>query len=115
MTISCGRRAAQKQAQQVRAANRTKSHSESEVLDLEGFDAAKCERVRDSAQMHIGGRGIRTPPETLGKTAFFDEVDAKSGAVPFGDPDLASLAAAWPRLSLAMKAGILAMVRAAGG
>jgi hypothetical protein len=43
--------------------------------------------------------------------------DAKSGAlqaqkVPF-DPDLAPVVEAWPKLPIAIKAGILAMVRVA--
>jgi len=34
---------------------------------------------------------------------------------PPGDPDLAHIVAAWSRLPKAIKAGILAMVQAAGG
>ena len=34
---------------------------------------------------------------------------------PLGDPDLARVMAVWPRLAEAIKAGILALVQAAGG
>jgi hypothetical protein len=44
---------------------------------------------------------------------------AKSGALtptnPYIDPALAALIGAWPALPEAIRAGILAMVRAAGG
>jgi hypothetical protein len=40
---------------------------------------------------------------------------AKSGALAAFDPDLAALVETWPRLPEPIRAGILAMVRAAGG
>ena len=66
-----------------------------------------------------GEGGIRTTPETGYKTAFFAEGGAESGAptltTPNIDPDLAALIDAWPNLPDAIRAGILAMIRAAGG
>ncbi len=43
------------------------------------------------------------------------QADFAAISLPPADPDLAQILAAWPRLPEAIKAGILAMVQAAGG
>lgn len=77
------------------------------------------------SQRQNGWGGTRTPLENTGKTGVSDQSGAKSGAVgaqtaDFGDsatdpmdPELAAVVDAWPALPAAIKAGILAMVRAA--
>jgi len=56
-------------------------------------------------------------PENTGKTSVSSEAGADAGAVETKlaqfSPDLQSLIDAWPTLPEAIKAGILAMVRAA--
>ena len=57
-------------------------------------------------------------PENIGKTGISADAGADAGAVEtkrqqFG-PDLQALIDAWPALPEAIKAGILAMVKAAG-
>ena len=53
------------------------------------------------------------------KTALSAECGVESGALPTQthpiDPSLTALIDAWPTLPEALRAGILAMVRAAGG
>jgi len=65
-----------------------------------------------------GEGGIRTPRETSAETALSTGSGAKSGALAIQDshidPALATIIDAWPTLPKAMRAGILAMVRAAG-
>jgi hypothetical protein len=64
-----------------------------------------------------GGDGIRTLPETPDKMPVLRQASAKSGAVrPQDSPigaDLASVIDAWPDLPEPIRAGVLAMVRAA--
>jgi hypothetical protein len=66
-----------------------------------------------------GGGGIRTLPEIPAKTALSVEGGAKSGALATEprstDPGLANLIDAWPKLPEPIRAGILAMIRAAYG
>ena len=66
-----------------------------------------------------GEGGIRTARKSLGKTARSKDSGAKSGALATQigpiDPGLALLIEAWPTLLEPIRAGILAMVRAAGG
>ena len=54
--------------------------------------------------------GIEPPQENPRKTALLASGGAKCGALT---PDLAELIDAWPTLPEAIRAGILAMVRAA--
>jgi hypothetical protein len=65
-----------------------------------------------------GEEGIRTLPEISRKTALSSTDGAKSGALAGQakpvDPDLASVIDTWPRLPKAIRAGIVAMIRAAG-
>jgi hypothetical protein len=70
-------------------------------------------------QTGSGEGGIRTLGEISGKTALSVHGVAQSGALdpkngPI-DPALASLIDAWPTLPEPIRAGILAMIRAAGG
>lgn len=62
-----------------------------------------------------GGGGIRTTPEFPEETTLLERRGAESGALASTDPDLALLIKAWQNLPDPIKAGILAMVRAAGG
>jgi hypothetical protein len=62
-------------------------------------------RVPDDATCHEGN-GLRIAPGPGAAPA--------QRAAP-DDPELAALVAAWPTLPEAIRAGILAMVRAAGG
>ncbi len=43
------------------------------------------------------------------------DTDSETGSLPLHDPDLANVVAAWPDLPEAIKAGIVAMVKAVGG
>lgn len=63
--------------------------------------------------------GNRTHAENAGETREAGQSGAECGALgaqnaPL-DPDLAAVVDAWPKLPEAIKAGILAMVKAAGG
>ena len=64
-----------------------------------------------------GDRELREPPHpvvpSLVPTSPGARVDADSSAA--ADSDLAQIIAAWPGLPEAIKAGILALVKAAGG
>ena len=66
-----------------------------------------------------GEGGIRTPSEISTKNVDFGQGGAESGALtPEStsiDPALATIIDAWPMLPEAIRAGILALVRAAGG
>ena len=70
--------------------------------------------------------GLEPPSEVPGKQGVDVGRGAESGApgggsasnrqaVVAADPDLAAVAAAWPDLPAALKAGIAAMIRAARG
>lgn len=63
--------------------------------------------------------GIEPPTDSLPNTTFSPQGGAESGALTLGnlsiDPALAALIDAWPKLPEAIRAGILAMIRAAGG
>ena len=78
--------------------------------------AVSCGLAQLDANRSNGEGGIRTPLENTGKTGFSDQSGAKSGALAAreapSDPDLAELIDAWPTLPEAIRAGILAMVRA---
>jgi integrase len=61
--------------------------------------------------------GIERPADSQANQALYEQSGAESGAPVTAphpiDPGLASLIAAWPGLSEPIKAGILAMIRAA--
>jgi hypothetical protein len=65
-----------------------------------------------------GESGIRTTSKTSAKSVDFGQGGAESGALvpePAAiDPDLAAVVDAWATLPAAIKAGILAMIGAAG-
>jgi hypothetical protein len=61
-----------------------------------------------------GAKESRTPHKSAEKTALLAQNGAKTGA-PLTDPDLAALVQLWGTLPEVIKAGILAMMRAAGG
>ena len=66
-----------------------------------------------------GGAGNRTCVEIAAITAILEVGGAESGApdliIPHIAPELVALIDVWPRLSEPIKAGILALVRAARG
>jgi hypothetical protein len=65
----------------------------------------------------VGGKGLELPPETTGKTGGPPESGAKSGALGAREapvePDLAAVVTAWPKLTPATRAAIVAMIGAA--
>jgi hypothetical protein len=68
--------------------------------------------------MHSKADGEELEPtsKSTGKTGVLAKSAAESGAVPPDfDPELKELAQAWPGLSKAVRAGILALVRTAIG
>lgn len=62
----------------------------------------------------MGRVGIEPTADSFEKTATSQESGAKSGPVHF-DPDLTSVNDAWDSLSPAIRAAIVAMIRATGG
>jgi hypothetical protein len=62
--------------------------------------------------------GIEPPPESPEKSSVLSEGGAESGAptqaIPTLGTDLAEIVSAWPKLPEAIRAGILALIRAAG-
>ena len=74
--------------------------------------------VRARIELATHGFSVRQQtPENIGKTAISDAAGAEMGAVEMKrkqiGPDLQALIDAWPTLPEAIKAGILAIVRAA--
>ena len=89
------------------------------ALPKQGFplaNAAPCETVRCTS---VPPRGLEPSANLLGNPTNPAPGGAESGALapktPAIDPALAALIDAWPTLPDAIRAGILAMVRAAGG
>ncbi|QEL15499.1 hypothetical protein PX52LOC_02422 [Limnoglobus roseus] len=71
--------------------------------------------LRDSQRVSISGAGgIGTPHENASKRELLDPGGAKSGAPAMLDPSLTFIIDAWECLPDPIKAGILAIVRAAG-
>ena len=67
----------------------------------------------------MAGTGLELTPDSSGNSSAATQSGAECGALgalsgPF-DPDLAAIVEAWPSLPEALRAGILAMVRAANG
>ncbi len=73
---------------------------------------------RKSLLKKVGLRGVEQPPETPKKMRVSILSGAESGALDArkveSQPDLAMVIEAWPNLPAAIRAGILAIVRAAG-
>ncbi len=69
--------------------------------------------------MQVAGTGLELSHETTGNSIGSPQSGAESGAhdAQSGtfDPDLAAFVDAWPTLPEPLKAGILALVRAAEG
>ncbi len=67
----------------------------------------------------MAGTGFEPPAENAGNTAILDTSGAECGALGAHsisiDADLQAIIEAWPKLNESTKAGIVAMVRAAGG
>jgi hypothetical protein len=65
----------------------------------------------------VGGKGLEVPPKNTGNDGGGDQSGAECGALEARDApsdlDLAAVVDAWPALPDAIKAGILAMIRAA--
>ena len=65
----------------------------------------------------MGDTGLEPPPKNTGKTAILGCGGAESGALGVRqahvDTELSTLIDAWPELSEAIKAGILALIRVA--
>jgi hypothetical protein len=59
-------------------------------------------------------KGFEPPPTFADNPALLEPGGAESGAPATADPDLALLIAAWPKLPEPIRAGILAMIWAAG-
>jgi hypothetical protein len=72
----------------------------------------------DNAQiLRLAEEGLEPPQDSSGNSTITNQNGAECGALgaksaPF-DPGLAAVVDAWPRLSEAIKAGILAMIRIA--
>jgi hypothetical protein len=64
----------------------------------------------------MAGTGFEVAQDLAGDSTTNNQSGAKSGAVGVGsyarDPELNAVTEAWPDLSPAIKAGILAMIRA---
>lgn len=113
-----GARSAQKAAQPGRVTKGGESHDPSAtpvgcaifatLSDIQLFDAKSLS----------GEDRIRTPHENTGESTVSDQSGAESGAIDDesepADPNLSAVIDAWPTLPGPIKAGILAMVRAAG-
>ena len=67
------------------------------------------------AQKTSGGGGIRSDGKTPEKPQIVEASGAESGAPAGGDADLAAVIDAWRMLPKPIRAGIVAMVRAAKG
>lgn len=72
----------------------------------------------------MGDTGLEHPQNPSGKSGVASESGAKCGALPGdsdpkpalatpADPDLSAVVAAWPNVPPAVRAGIVAMVKAA--
>jgi hypothetical protein len=65
----------------------------------------------------MAGTGFELSQDSSGNSTISDQSGAESGALGAQNgpdyPDLAEVAQAWPSLPEAIKAGILAMIRAA--
>lgn len=124
-----GHKAAHNAAQHVSAANRTDSREHAQPqFDPRLSQAGAPER--DAAQLISMGRpGLEQSQKPAENTRVQDQSGADSGAPSAGigpdqgqpstgefrteDPELVQVAQAWPHLPVAIRAGVLAMVRAA--
>lgn len=131
---NCGAPEAQIEAQQPAAPARSDSHDESEAPCFAGVlqaDANECDATRNEG---MGWLGPEHPQESSGNSHGPPAGGANCGALPGesgsdparvsapiavpstpADPDLAAVVAAWPNVPAAIRAGIVAMVKAACG
>jgi hypothetical protein len=83
---------------------------------IKAWTIRRCEKLQNRARRQSGDDRIRTPPENDSNSSGSGEGGAKSGALGAPeaafDPELAAIVVAWPALPAAIKAGIMAMVRA---
>ncbi len=120
-----GAHTAQRAAQRHAAGHRTDSPDSSKGASFTGVPQAEANESDAAAKGESGRYWIRTTPENKANTVDSDQSGAKSGA--FGsdsthattpptptDPDLAAVVAAWADLPPAIRAGVLALVKAAG-
>jgi len=76
-----------------------------------------CEAMRRYSQ--VAEEGLELPPKTSGNVEVSAESGAECGALGAReariDPDLAAVVDTWPKLPEAIRVGVLAIIRAAGG
>ena len=83
-------------------------------LDSEAVLARRSKKSRWNP-VKLVRLGLEHPTKGRGKTQILSQSGAKSGARGAQiDPDLATLVDAWANLSEAIRAGIMAIVRATG-
>jgi hypothetical protein len=113
-----GARSAQNTAPPGRAAKGGESHDPIATFVGCGSFATLSDTQLFDAQSLSGEDRIRTPHENTGESTVSDQSGAESGAIDDesepADPNLSAVIDAWPTLPGPIKAGILAMVRAAG-
>ena len=94
--------------------NRQETQKTSASTEVKVANALSCTAVQLS---RVPPRGNAHGAETSGKSGFPSGQRAKRSAIeletPPIDPDLAAVVDAWPKLPEAIRAGILAMIRAA--
>jgi hypothetical protein len=114
--VEANRRAILQEARAEPAEIGTESQPLPESEHAEAVNASPCDSVQYSVHSPSGEGGIRTPSKSPANSALLDQRAAKSGAGGFSapiDPELAEVMQSWETLPEAIRAGILALVRAA--
>jgi len=105
-----------------RMASDSKTQNPQNPADLVGV-GVRCDPVETR---QVGRAGLEHPANPAGNTPVSESDGSKSGNIGAGfgpatppvkptDPELAAMVAAWPDLPPAIRAGVLALVKAAGG